>query len=234
MFAGPNGSGKSTMKDMLPLQWLGHYVNADEFEKVIQEKGCFDFSAYGLSADEIDLFEFFAKSTLLADAKLVGLTKRFTLVKNSLEFDGVAINSYFASVLADFVRQALIKARESLTFETVMSSPDKVSFLLNAKEAGYRTYLYYVATENPEINVSRVRHRVRTGGHDVPEDKIRTRYARSLELLSAAIAASNRAFIFDNSTNQRRLIAEITDGQQMEYKTKLIPAWFSKAVTILE
>ena len=33
MFAGPNGSGKSTIKEILPLQWLGVYVNADEMEK---------------------------------------------------------------------------------------------------------------------------------------------------------------------------------------------------------
>ena len=30
MFAGPNGSGKSTIKDILPPEWLGVYVNADE------------------------------------------------------------------------------------------------------------------------------------------------------------------------------------------------------------
>ena len=36
MFAGPNGSGKSTIKDVLPPQWLGIYVNADEIEKTIR------------------------------------------------------------------------------------------------------------------------------------------------------------------------------------------------------
>lgn len=36
MFAGPNGSGKSTLKDILPPQWLGVYVNADEIEKAIR------------------------------------------------------------------------------------------------------------------------------------------------------------------------------------------------------
>jgi len=42
-----------------------------------------------------------------------------------------------------------------------MSSPDKVNFLHRAKDAGFRVYLYYVATENPEINISRVAHRVK-------------------------------------------------------------------------
>ncbi len=38
MFAGPNGSGKSTIKDMLPPERLGVYVNADDIEKAIRPR----------------------------------------------------------------------------------------------------------------------------------------------------------------------------------------------------
>ena len=51
MFAGPNGSGKSTIKDMLPLQWLGVYVNADEMEKAIRSDGYLDLSSFEVMAD---------------------------------------------------------------------------------------------------------------------------------------------------------------------------------------
>jgi predicted ABC-type ATPase len=34
-----------------------------------------------------------------------------------------------------------------------MSSPDKVAFLQKAQQVGYRTYLYFVATEDADINV---------------------------------------------------------------------------------
>jgi predicted ABC-type ATPase len=50
-----------------------------------------------------------------------------------------------------------------------------------------------------EINIGRIRYRVSQGGHAVPEDKIVSRYYRSLELLIPAIKSTNRAFIFDNS-----------------------------------
>jgi predicted ABC-type ATPase len=86
-----------------------------------------------------------------------------------------------------------------VTFETVMSSEDKVAFMLKAKASGYRTYLYFVATEDPDININRVKNRVAAGGHPVPTEKIVQRYGRCLNLLPAAIAASNRAYIFDNS-----------------------------------
>lgn len=49
VFAGPNGSGKSTIKDVLPPQWLGLYVNADEIEKVLRASGRLDLAEFGIS-----------------------------------------------------------------------------------------------------------------------------------------------------------------------------------------
>ena len=118
--------------------------------------------------------------------------------------------------------------------ETVMSHPGKVALLEQAQRLGYRTYLYFVATDNPVINISRVHNRVALGGHPVPEDKIISRDHRSLELLLQAIKHTSRAFIFDNSTDsanpQLAWIAEITDGRRLELKTDQIPAWFHRAV----
>ena len=141
-----------------------------------------------------------------------------------------AINGYTASVLSDFLRHSLLSAGETFTFETVMSHESKVAFLRQARAAGYRTYLYYVATEDPEINVSRVRNRVAEGGHNVPVNKIISRYADSLKLLLAAIGETDRAYLFDNSGEESFLIAEITDGQDMEIMVEEVPAWFKTYV----
>lgn len=113
-----------------------------------------------------------------------------------------------------------------------MSHPGKVELLRQAQLNGYRTYLYYIATDDPDINISRVRNRVKLGGHPVPEDKIISRYHRSLELLMSAIRCTNRAYIFDNSGHQmdRAWLAEVTDGSVIELKTDQIPAWFRRAV----
>ena len=99
-----------------------------------------------------------------------------------------------------------------------------------AQQAGYRTYLYFVATEDAEINVARVQYRVETGGHPVAEDKIRSRYVRSLELLPQAVAYADRAYIFDNSGSERVWIAEVTDGVEIEMKADEMPAWFKTAL----
>lgn len=113
-----------------------------------------------------------------------------------------------------------------------MSFKDKIDFLKIAQTVGYRTYLYYIATDDPAINISRVKNRIHSGGHSVPEDKISSRYYRSLDLLLDAIKATNRAFLFDNSKElgEHFLIAEITEGTTLEIKSDPAPAWFKKAV----
>ena len=145
-------------------------------------------------------------------------------------FGAVEVNSYFASVLVDFIRHDLVRRKVSFTFETVMSAHAKVEFFCQAREQGFRTHLYYVATEDPEINVSRVAHRVSMGKHDVPRDKIIERYHRSLDYLADAVMCSDRAYGFDNSTAERVWVAEITDGAYLEMKTDSMPYWFKIAL----
>ena len=110
------------------------------------------------------------------------------------------------------------------------SQPDKIEFLQKAQKKGFRTYLYYVATEDPMINILRVKNRVTLGGHSVPEDKIISRYHRSLDLLRDAVQFTNRAYIFDNSGREHLWIAEITNGKELEMKASQMPCWFKKAL----
>lgn len=90
-----------------------------------------------------------------------------------------------------------------------------------------------MATADADINLARVAYRASIGGHDVPPDKIRSRYARSLENLSDAILVSNRAYIFDNSQDGEpsfAQVAEITDGETIDIVSDTQPAWFQQYV----
>ena len=146
---------------------------------------------------------------------------------NKLIFTNVMVNSYYASVCADFIRRKLCELQKSFTFETVMSSSDKIEFLKYAKESGYRNYLYFIATKDPLLNISRVEDRVKKGGHAVPKEKIVKRYYRSLENLSEAVKYSDRAYIFDNSNHERTWICEITDAAEVKIKQESIPDWLN-------
>ena len=230
MFAGPNGSGKSTIKKMVRPELLGIYVNPDEIEKEIKDYSFLDLDAYQLATTAQEILSFFNKSALLEKTDFFDDIQFLRFNDNKLSFHEVGSNSYFASVAADFIRQKLIDSSKSFTFETVMSFPDKIEILRWAQSRGYRTYLYYVATEDPSINISRVRYRVSMGGHAVPEDKIISRYQRSLNLLIDAVRVTNRAYIFDNSTHEHIWLAEITNGSVLEMKTNQMPAWFKNSL----
>jgi replicative DNA helicase len=105
-----------------------------------------------------------------------------------------------AQLIADQQRDACIRESRSFSFETVMSHPSKIDILVRAKEAGYRVHLYFIGTDDPQTNIERVALRVAQGGHDVPNEKIKDRWLRTMTLLQQAIRSSDQSYIFDNST----------------------------------
>ena len=230
MFAGPNGSGKSTLKSVISEDLLGIYINPDDIENEIKQFDFLDLRKYGVDTTADNILSFFANSKLLERAGLQDESISLSFSDGKLSFFAVSVNAYIASVCADFIRRELLKKRVSYTFETVMSFPDKIELLRAAKKNGYRTYLYYIATDDAAINVTRVRQRVASGGHSVPEDKIVSRYERSLSLLPSAIGETNRAYIFDNSGDASVWMCEITDGVAVDYKQEAVPDWVYRHV----
>jgi len=76
-------------------------------------------------------------------------------------------------------------------------------------EAGFRFHLVYVWLPSPEACIARVAERVRGGGHDVPEEVIRRRYAASLRnFFELYRPLADTWEIHDNSVPPNRLIAE--------------------------
>jgi predicted ABC-type ATPase len=104
-----------------------------------------------------------------------------------------------AAEQAEALRERLVEKKSDFTFETVLSTDRNILLLQNAKRNGYEIQCIYVLTCHPDINVARVRGRVCEGGHDVPEDKIRSRYTKALELLPKLIDICDKMLIYDNS-----------------------------------
>ncbi len=104
-----------------------------------------------------------------------------------------------AAQLAEKQREKHIEQMNEFCFETVLSTERNLRLLKRAKEKGYFIRCYYVLTADPMINVWRVRSRVDSGGHDVPEDKIIKRYDRALELIKDLVEICDICHIYDNS-----------------------------------
>ena len=227
MFAGPNGSGKTTVKNGLgrPDSWLGLYFNPDEIEKSIQTTGQLSVKDLRLPVSTASIQRHFSESSFLAQKRPDFDSVALQIERDAITFSG-KMDSYIASVMAGYLRRVAMEAGASFSFETVMSSRDKVELLADARTRGYRTYLYFIATEDPEINVSRVAQRVSEGGHDVPAEKVVSRYHRSISLLGEAIKYVNRGFLFDTSSREPWYFGETTDGKTINLKDDVIPAWF--------
>ena len=239
IFAGPNGSGKSTLINKLQKNppssnfKLGYYVNADDIEKELKKNASIDFNIYGINATTKQIQSYFKKSSF-SPVKTINpeLWRIFAVSENSLTIsDKGIINSYVAADLAEFIRQQIMKEAHSFTYETVMSDNKKIKFLKKAKNQGYKIYLYYIATEDPLININKVELRVAQHGHDVKSQDVIRRYYKSLENLKPAIMISDRAYLFDSSKGFSVLIAEITEGKNVTLvDVNNIPNWVSNAL----
>jgi predicted ABC-type ATPase len=121
-------------------------------------------------------------------------------------------HAYEAARLAAETRTRLIAGGRSFIAETVFSHPSKLDLIRSAQAAGYHVVLHVMLVPE-ELAVMRVAYRVRAGGHDVPERKIRERYVRLWPLVAEAISTADRAVLYDNSrTVGPERVAEFFDG----------------------
>ena len=120
-----------------------------------------------------------------------------------------------------------MKNGEKDVFETVFSSQDKIEFLLRAKQAGFFIRVFFISTNHPSINASRIAHRVIEGGHDVPITKIISRFYKSI--LNCEIIAKfvDRLYVYDNSVDGRDAMPlfRLTNGVLGKMYVKNVPEW---------
>ena len=134
------------------------------------------------------------------------------------------------------LRDAFVRAKESFVFETVFSDPvgDKLAFLKEAVRSGYTVVLCYIGIDGAETSEQRVAMRVSQGGHDVPSDRLVSRFPRTLSNLQAAIAALPFVWVFDNQDLRRpfRKIGVFESGRSVFLAARL-PAWLATLVKCL-
>lgn len=145
--------------------------------------------------------------------------------------DELAIQPYAAARVAGALRDSLVHQGENFVFETVFSDPvgDKLAFLQAATERGYTVVLCFIGLSGPEACEQRVAMRVSQGGHDVPTEKLISRYPRSLANLQSAIRALPHVLVFDNEDlgDPFRKVAVFENGQRL-WVAKSLPEWLRR------
>ena len=121
-------------------------------------------------------------------------------------------HAYDAAEAAELARNALLALGEPFIAETVASHAAKIDLVRRASSAGYHVHVVVVAVPE-EHAVERVRLRVAAGGHDVPEDKVRSRWRRLWDNVAAMIELADSAEVFDNSGPGPATIATFVAGE---------------------
>ena len=134
----------------------------------------------------------------------------------------LGLTPYEAAELAMSVRRELVNQRESFIFDTVLSDPvgEKVDQLASYAALGYTVVLIFIRIESADESSRRVGMRVCQGGHDVPDDKLRARFERTLANLQRAIERLPHVIVYSNDelSHPYQLIAAYENGQAMEQK----------------
>ena len=141
------------------------------------------------------------------------------------------LDAYAAARVAASLREELVRQRESFIFETVFSDPagDKLAFFQEAAAVGFTVVLCFIGISNPGISNERVVFRRLKGGHDVPADKLITRFPRTLENLRRSIRELPFVLVYDNDdlNDPYRQVAVFEAGHAVELADDL-PAWLQE------
>lgn len=231
MIAGPNGSGKTTLCGRLSSKYSVNFytmVNADSmFAEATKTRNL----RMPVPVDADTFARHVSASSYPPEVLAPFRDGRILLDEDDFRFRTAgAVTTYTVSLIANFAQEAMIEAGQSFSQETVFSHPGKVDALRRARSHGYRTYLYFVATETPAINAFRVKSRVQKGGHSVPVEKILSRYKRSIRQIASALPFLSRAYFWDNSGSDFRFLAEYEDGRGFVHLSTNLPVWFRDRV----
>ena len=135
------------------------------------------------------------------------------------DLDSVLKAAQFATTL----RNECLENNKSLIFETVLSAADKIDYIEKAISLGYFVRLFFVGTNHPSINASRITNRVLEGGHDVPISKIISRYYKSVINCVILSTIVDRLYVYDNSVNYEnpKLLFRTKNGKLEKFYSQI-------------
>lgn len=236
VFLGTNGSGKSTLYNyLLQINAFHSYyhINPDLIQKDLSvslnlDNWPFEFS-YAELNDYLSLSPFNALSETKLNDFIICQENRITLKDASLP-----VNTYLSAAIANYLRKKMLLSNSSFSFESVFSHNSKIEELEFAKKNGFIIYLYFISTSDPIINIQRVKNRASSGGHDVPLEKINSRFTKTMNNLYKAFELADKAYLFDNSKEKDNgtfeLFAEKHKSQLFISETDSLPQWFNEYI----
>ena len=75
--------------------------------------------------------------------------------------------------------QTILEKGKNFAMETTLSGKLHLKVIEQARKFGYKVVLIYAFLDNPELCINRIKVRVKSGGHNIPDEDVRRRYVRS-------------------------------------------------------
>ena len=123
----------------------------------------------------------------------------------------------------------LLSEGEDFAFETTLATRSYVKFVERAQAKGYFVTLLYFWLPTPEQAIERVATRVSEGGHNIPSDVIRRRYANGIKNLTTLYTPiCDYWIIYDNSVADG--IHKVAWGVKDEIKEIVDPLSYQKII----
>ncbi len=144
--------------------------------------------------------------------------------------DEVGKHSLKMAKLAVVIRDQYLESGQSFVTETVFSHESKNQLIDDAQKAGFKVILNHVHVDSPELAYMRVQNRVQKGGHNVPKEKVFSRYERTVVNIQKASIAADQTYVWDNSQGQdhtgviHRFVMMMKNGEITKLSSQL-PTW---------
>lgn len=115
-----------------------------------------------------------------------------------------------------------LKNQVSFSMESTLSGKSILNRMKQAKEKGFSLRLNYIGVNDPDINVRRVKARVKAGGHFIDEQTIRQRFEMSRKNLITALSFCDEVLIYDNSAEIPEVVFHIENYQITQIANNLV------------
>ena len=117
----------------------------------------------------------FAREFLPVEGRCPTFINADLIAEGLSPFEPEKANITAMRLMAERIRDC-VTHRQDFAIESTLAGRTYANLIQRWKQIGYVVKIVFLQLDSPEMAVARVQHRVRMGGHNVPEAVIRRRY----------------------------------------------------------
>lgn len=139
-------------------------------------------------------------------------------------FDSESVALAAGRIMLSRLRE-LASEESYFAFETTLASRTFATWLKSLIALRYEFDLYCVWVPSPDVSINRIRNRVLHGGHFVPDDTVRRRYAACFANFFRLYLPIATTWTLLNNSTRNRVTTIATGGLGIETEARQVGVW---------